>query len=200
MGVFLQLRDAIHTIWHIAEKPIGTIKGFLKTRVVGFTLLLGIGFLLLVSLVVSTVLTALSRYLGGFVSEMEAVVKIIDFFVSLFFITLLFALIFRILPDARMKWKDLWVGSAFIALLFTLGKMAIGLYLGSSKVASTFGAASSLVIVLLWVFYSAQIFLFGAEFTKIFANRFGAQILPDEDAMRVKIEKVEVPTKGGHGE
>jgi membrane protein len=196
-AVVVQLRDALNTIWYLAEKPINTLKGFVKARIIAFTLILSIGFLLLVSLVVSTLLTALSSYLGNIVSNLTPFLKVIDFLISFAFITVLFALIFKILPNARIRWKDIWVGAAFISFMFTIGKMAIGFYLGSSHVATTFGAASSLVIVLLWVFYSAQIFLFGAEFTKIFADRFGASIVPDENALRLRVETVAVEENEG---
>lgn len=191
-AVFVQLRDAINSIWHIAEKPINTLKGFVKARIIAFTMILGIGFLLLVSLIISAFLGLFSDYLGARFPVLNQIMKIVDFVVSFGFITVLFALIFKILPNARIKWKDIWVGSAVISFLFTIGKMAIGFYLGSSNIASTFGAASSLAIVLLWTFYSAQIFLFGAEFTKIFANRYGANILPDEHGVKIRIEKVEI--------
>lgn len=190
-AVFVQLRDSLNAIWQIAEKPVNTLKGFVKARLIAFTLILGIGFLLLVSLVISTLLSVFSEYLGSIFSWLNEITRIVDFLVSFGFITVLFALIFKILPNARIKWKDIWVGSAFISFMFTIGKMGIGFYLGSSAIASTFGAASSLAVVLLWVFYSAQIFLFGAEFTKIFANRFGSNIVPDRHALRLKVEKVE---------
>jgi membrane protein len=191
-AVFVQLREAINSIWYIAEKPVNTLKGFIKARIIAFTMILGIGFLLLVSLILSALLTTFSEYIGDTVPGLNQITRGVDFLVSFGFITVLFALIFKILPNARVRWTDIWVGSAFISFMFTLGKMAIGFYLGNSNIVSTFGAASSLVVVLLWVFYSSQIFLFGAEFTKIFANRFGSDIVPDDDALRVKIEKVEI--------
>lgn len=190
-AVFVQLRDALNTIWYIGEKPISSIKSFVKARIIAFTAILVIGFLLLVSLVISAILAALSRHLSMLFPGL-GIVKTTDFLVSFGFITVLFALIFKILPNAEIKWKDVWIGSALISLLFTLGKMAIGFYLGSSGIASTFGAARSLVIVMLWTFYSAQIFLFGAEFTKIYADRFGSKIIPDTTGVRIEIRKKEV--------
>ncbi|NIR49450.1 YihY/virulence factor BrkB family protein, partial [candidate division KSB1 bacterium] len=191
-AVFVQLREAINTIWRIEEKPIGTIKGFVKARFLSFSMVLGIGFLLVVSLTISTVLSAFSGFLGEMFPGLNKIVNVLDFFISFAVITVLFALIFRILPNAKIRWKDIWVGSAFISLLFTIGKLAIGFYLGRSDIASTFGAASSLVIVMLWAFYSAQIFLFGAEFTKTYANRFGSNIVPDKNAVKIDIQKVEL--------
>ncbi len=191
-AVFVQLRQAINTIWGIAEKPISTLRGYIKARIIAFTFILGIGFLLLVSLILSAVLSALRDYIGQYFSFLSNLVQITDFLFSFAFITILFALIFRILPDARIKWKDIWVGSAMISFLFTIGKMAIGFYLGSTDIVTSFGAASSLVLILLWTFYSAQIFLFGAEFTKIFADRFGREVLPDKNAVKLKIEEIEI--------
>jgi membrane protein len=190
-AVFVQLRQAINTIWEIADKPINSIWGFVKARIVAFAMILGSGFLLLISLLMSTLLNIFGNYLGEYFPYFSQIMQVTDFFVSFGFTTVMFALIFKILPNARIKWKDIWIGSAVISFLFTIGKMGISFYLGSSNIASSFGAASSLVIVLLWTFYSAQIFLFGAEFTKIFADRFGGKVLPGEHAVKLKIEKVE---------
>jgi len=149
-------------------------------------MVLGIGFLLLVSLVVSAALSGVSTYAIGLVPGLKLLFTVLSFVVSLAVVTLLFAMIFRYLPDVKVSWEDVWVGSAATALLFTLGKSLIGLYLGKSSVASAYGAAGSLVVILLWVYYSSQILFLGAEFTQIYAKRYGQEIQPDRHAVRVK--------------
>jgi membrane protein len=191
-GVFVQLRESLDLIWRIKPKPISTIKGYLKGRLISFTMIVTIGFLLLVSLIISAGLTALSRYLGDRLPMLDETLYLTDIFISFVFITVLFALMFKILPDAIIRWRDVWVGAAVTSFLFTIGKWAIGFYLGNSEIGSTFGAASSLVIIMLWAFYSALIFLYGAEFTKLYAQRFGANILPSKNAVRFVIQEVEI--------
>jgi membrane protein len=131
----------------------------------------------------------MGKWFGNLLPVPEAVLQIINFFLSFAVITGLFAMIFKILPEAHIAWPDVWMGAGITSLLFTIGKFAIGLYLGKSQVASGFGAAGSLVIMLVWVYYSAQILLFGAEFTQVYANRFGNQIQPSEDAKVVSPKK-----------
>ena len=189
-GVFGQLQTSLNKIWEVAPKSDRGIKGFLKSRFLSFGMVLGIGFLLLVSLVVSAALSAVSTYAIGLVPGLKVLFTVLSFVVSLAVITLLFAMIFRYLPDAKVSWEDVWVGSAATALLFTLGKSLIGLYLGKSSVASAYGAAGSLVVILLWVYYSSQILFLGAEFTQIYAKRYGQEIEPDRHAVRVKQVKV----------
>jgi membrane protein len=149
-------------------------------------MILGIGFLLLVSLVVSAGLSAVDTWMAGLLPGAEVLFMVVNFVVSLALITLLFAMIYRFLPDVRIAWRDVWMGAVFTALLFTIGKFLIGLYLGRSSVASVFGAAGSLVIVLLWIYYSTQILFFGAEMTQVYARRRGAQIVPDRNAVKVR--------------
>lgn len=187
-AVFVQLRDAINSMWRIREKPIGTIKGFIKARIISFTLILSIGFMLLVSLTFSALLAAFRDYLAGMLPGLGKIIGAADFFLSLCLATILFTLTFKILPSAIVHWSDLLVGSSVIALLFTIGKTAIGYYLGNSAVGSVFGAASALVVVMLWAFYSAQILLFGVEFTRVYADRFGHKIKPAKNALKVKIK------------
>ncbi len=184
-GVFAQLQGALNTIWDVKLKPGGGIKAFLQTRVLSFGMILAVGFLLLVSLVVSTVLTAMSNYLSELMPGTGFVWQIVNIVVSFAVITLLFAMIYKILPDVEIDWRDVWIGAAITALLFTLGKFAIGLYLGHSSAASTYGAAGSLVVLLLWIYYSAQIFFLGAEFTQVYARRYGTRIQPSRHAMRI---------------
>jgi membrane protein len=183
-GTFAQLQDALNTIWKVAPKPGRGWKDVIRDRFLPFTMVFGTGFLLLVSLVVSAALSALSQFLAS-----ESVLAnarwwaAINWVVSFGFITLLFALIYKILPDVKIAWRDVWLGAALTALLFTAGKYLLGLYLARSSVASGYGAAGSLVVILIWVYYSAQIFLFGAELTRVCANRFGRGFEPTDNAI-----------------
>jgi membrane protein len=181
-GVFGQLQDSLNTIWEVAPKPDRGIMGFIKDRFLSFTMVLGIGFLLLVSLLLSAVLATLSNFLGHLIPGLTFLWSILNFLISFGVITVLFALIYRVLPDAKIAWGDVWIGSIITALLFTIGKSLIGLYLGNSSVGSTYGAAGSFVVLLLWVNYSAQILFFGAEFTQVYANKYGSRIVPTSNA------------------
>jgi membrane protein len=183
LGMFGQLQDALNTVWGVAPKPGRGIWGFLQTRLLSFTMVLGIGFLLLVSLILSSVLSALNTFLAGWTDASVIVLQVVNFVVSFGVITLLFAMIYKILPDVKLKWRDVWVGAAVTALLFSIGKFALGFYLGRQTFGSTYGAAGSLLIILLWVYYSAQILLFGAEFTQVYAKRFGGRVIPDKNAV-----------------
>jgi membrane protein len=185
-AVFIQLRDSLNAIWRIQLKPTGTIRTFLRARLFSFTMILGIGFLLLVSLILSAVLSAMSDYLGSLFEVFAGTVRLLDFAVSFVGITILFALMFKFVPAATLKWRDAWVGAAVTSLLFSIGKLLIGIYLGNGAIGSTFGAASSLVIIMLWVFYSSQIVLLGAEFTRLYATRFGSNILPGANAFQIE--------------
>jgi membrane protein len=164
-GVFSQLRSALNKIWDIQPKNAGGLWGTIKQNVFSFGMVLAVGFLLMVSLVVSAALAAIGKYFGGLLPMPEVVLHLVNLIISFAGISVLFALIFRYVPDTRMPWKDLWVGSMVTALLFSAGKFLIGLYLGKAAVGSAYGAAGSLVAVLVWVYYSAMIFLFGAEYT-----------------------------------
>jgi membrane protein len=184
LGMFGQLQDALNTVWGVAPKPGRGIWGFIETRLLSFTMVLGIGFLLLVSLILSSVLAAVNTFLADWLSESSVMVlQVVNFVVSFGVITLLFAMIYKILPDVKLNWSDVWVGAAVTALLFSIGKSVLGIYLGRQTFGSTYGAAGSLMIILLWVYYSAQILLFGAEFTQVYAKRFGGQIIPDKNAI-----------------
>jgi membrane protein len=146
-------------------------------------MVLGIGFLLLVSLVVSAGLAALGHWMSGLLPVPEVVLDLVNLAVSLLVVAVLFALIFRVLPDVEIGWRDVWVGGLFTAVLFAAGKLAIGLYLGKSSLGSSYGAAGALVVILVWVYYSAQILFFGAELTRSWAYQHGSRVRPDEDAM-----------------
>ena len=183
LGVFNELHNALNTIWEVKEEEttgfVKTIKKVIFGRLLSFTMILGIGFLLLVSLVISAGLSAVQETIGNAIPISEILLQILNLIISIGVITVLFAMIFKILPDAEIAWRDVWLGAFVTALLFSLGKFLIGLYLGNSTVGSSFGAAGSLVLLLLWIYYSAQILLFGAEFTQVYANKFGSKIVPE---------------------
>jgi membrane protein len=190
-GVFVQLERALNAMWEVPPEAQGGILETVRDRFLSFTMILGIGFLLLVSLVVSAALSGLEGVVGQYLPFSATLLQIFNFVISLGVITLLFAMIFKILPDVEIAWGDVWVGALVTALLFTLGKFLIGLYLGQSTVASTYGAAGSLVVILLWVYYSTQILLLGAEFTQVYARRYGSRILPEGVEIEAGKEGVE---------
>ena len=181
-GVFGQLQDALNTIWEVRSKPGQGIGAMIRKRFFTFTMVLGVGFLLLVSMVVSTFLASLGTIIGGVLPGSTLVLQIVNFIVGFVLITLLFALIYRYVPDAKIAWKDVWLGAAVTTLLFTIGKQVIGLYLGNSNIGSTFGVFASLIVLLVWVYYFAQIMLIGVEFTQVYANTYGSHIVPEENA------------------
>jgi membrane protein len=184
-GVFAELQDSLNTVWKVRKKPGRGLLGTLKDRFLSFSMVLGIGFLLLVSLVLTAALEALGNHLAG--PEAGILLRILNLAVSFGVIAFLFAAMFRLLPDAETRWKEAWIGGALTALLFSLGKFAIGLYLGRSAVGSTYGAAGSFVVFLIWVNYSAQIVFLGAEFTKSYADVFGQPPEPDPDAVPIEV-------------
>ena len=181
LGVFNELHNALNTIWEVKEEePKGFLEAVKKTifdRFLSFTMILGIGFLLLVSLVLSAALSAFQQTLGNSFPLSEFIWQIINLVVSIGAITILFALIYKFLPDAEIAWRDVWLGAFVTAVLFSIGKLLIGIYLGNSAVASSFGAAGSLVLLLVWIYYSVQILFFGAEFTQVYANNYGSKIV-----------------------
>jgi membrane protein len=146
---------------------------------------LGIGFLLLVSLVVSAILAALGKYLSGLIPGIDWIWQLVNFVISFGVITFLFAVLFKYLPDVKIQWRDVTIGAVITALLFNIGKWALGLYLGNSSFGSTYGTAGSLVVLLAWIYYSAQIMFFGAEFTQVYAQRYGSRIEPDRHAVKI---------------
>lgn len=188
-GFFGQLKDALNTVWGIAPKEGRGIWGFVKDHFLSFATVVGTAFLLLVSLVISTGLAAVGKWFGNLLPLPEVVLQALNLVLSLVVITALFALIFKVLPDAHIAWQDVWVGAALTSVLFTIGKFAIELYLGKSNIGSSYGAAGSLVLVLVWVYYSVQILLYGAEFTQVYANLRGQQIQPTEEAKVVDLKK-----------
>lgn len=182
-GVFAQLQDALNTIWEVQPKPGLGVRATIEKRVTSLTMVLGIGFLLLVSLVISTALSALGNYMSGLLPGADLLWQVINFIVSFGVITLLFAMIYKFLPDVEIAWRDVWIGAAVTALLFTIGKFLLSWYIGSSSIGSVYGAAGSLAILLVWIYYSGLILFFGAEFTQVYAREYGSRIVPDEDAV-----------------
>jgi membrane protein len=184
-AVFIELQDSLNTVWKVKPKPQAGIKYLIRTRLLSFSMILSIGFLLLVSLVLTAIVSAFGTYLTGLwpgPPAIQYVLHAVNFLVSFWVVTALFAMLFKFLPDARVAWSDVWLGAAVTAFLFTIGKFLIGLYLGKSDIASTYGTAGSLVLLLLWIYYSSQILFFGAEFTRVYANRYGSHITPAEYA------------------
>ncbi|MEP7072471.1 MAG: YihY/virulence factor BrkB family protein [Verrucomicrobiota bacterium] len=188
-GIFGALQDALNTVWGVRAKPGLGFKGFFRARVLSFTMVACVCFLLLVSLVLESLLKGFSQWvqshLPGGLNVAVGVYIVFDIAV----VVLLFGVIFKTLPDVKLRWRDVWVGATLTALLFALGKWALGLYLGSGAAGSAYGAASSLITLLLWIYYSAQIMLFGAEFTQVYTRKFGGPVEPDDYA--VCIERTE---------
>lgn len=173
-SVFAELKASLDDLWGIKLSSRSSFSILMRTRLLSFGLVLVLAFLLLISLVVSAVLAVLERYAGGIWGGSAAVLEAISSLISFGVITCLFSVIYKMLPDVRLSWNDVWTGAIFTAGLFNLGKYAIGLYLGNSGVASSFGAAGSVVALLVWVYYSALMFFFGAEFTRQYALWFGS--------------------------
>jgi membrane protein len=182
-GVFGELQSSMNTVWNVKPKPGRGVMGVVKDRFASFTMVLGVAFLLLVSTVLSAALAGVGHYLGHALPGGEVVWQLANLVLSLGMVTTLFALMFKIVPDARIAWKDVWVGAGVTAALFTLGKSLIGLYLGRSGVSSAYGAAGSLVVLVVWVYYSAQILLLGAEFTQAYAQHYGTRVEPADNAV-----------------
>jgi membrane protein len=174
-GVFSEMQDALNSIWHVNPDSKAGVLNLIKERFLSFGMVLGIGFLLLVSLLLSTFLAAVVKYLGGIFPVLAVLLASLDFLLSLLSITVLFAMIFKLLPNIKIAWSDVWVGAALTSLLFTAGKFVIGFYIGKSVSASAYGAAGSLVVVVAWIYYSALLLYFGAEFTRVYARTLGSQ-------------------------
>jgi membrane protein len=173
-GIFAEIQDALNTIWEVRSNEKSGLWNLIKTRGLSFSMVLVIGFLLLVSLVLSAALAGLVDYVKAFFSMPAISIYIVDVLVSLGITSVLFAMMFKILPDVAIAWSDVWVGAAMTALLFTVGKFIVGFYIGKAISASSFGAAGSLVLVISWTYYSAFLLYFGAEFTRVYASRSGS--------------------------
>jgi membrane protein len=193
-GVFGQLKHALNTVWELKQKPGRGVTGMIKERLISFAMMLGAGSLLIVSLMFDTLVSVLGGAIGTWLPAAPDLtqlfaflqtLQVAKFLFSLLIFTLLFAFVYKTVPDAEIAWSDVWIGGVATSFLFTLGNLLIGLYLGRSSVGSAYGAAGSLVAFLVWVYYSAQVFFFGAEFTQVYANMYGSRILPDDDAVAV---------------
>ena len=184
-GVFGQLQDALNTIWGVKAKPGVGIMGFIRSRFLSFAMVAGVCFLLLVSLVLESLLKSLSHYVQAMLPGGIVIALVVYSTFDLAVVVLLFASIFKFLPDVKIQWRDVWIGAVMTAIFFAIGKWALGLYLGSGTAASAYGAASSLITLLLWIYYSSQILLFGAEFTQVYAARAGRAFVPDKYAVPV---------------
>ena len=183
-GVFYQLQQTLNSIWEVKPEPKRKIIKMILDRIFSFGLIIAVGFLLLVSLVLSALLSLLSEWVSFYFSEtFNVLFRILDFSLSLSVVTFLFAAIFKFLPDAKVPWRDVWIGAFVTALLFVVAKLALGFYFGNSNPASAYGAAGTVILIMLWVSYAGSIVLFGAEFTRIHANRRGARVKPLEFAV-----------------
>ena len=185
-GVVGQLQFSLNTVWGVKTQTARGWWPIIRARILSYAMLLAIGFLLLVSLVVTTVVSAVSAYFNQLLPALAFVWPILDVAISFALVTTLFALIYKVLPDAQIAWRDVWVGAGLTALLFSVGKFLIGLYLGKSTVASAYGAAGSLITVLLWVYYSGLIFFLGAEITRVYATQYGSGLKPTEVAAKTE--------------
>ena len=181
-GAFLELQSALNTIWRVKPNPRANVRGFVLDRLRSFGLVVAIGFLLMVSLAVTASLAAFNAWLAHRSPSIPLAWSGVNALASVVVTTALFALLYRFLPDVRLRWRDVTTGAFVTAILFTIGQQLIGLYLGQSSVSSSYGAAGSVMILLLWVYYSCQILLFGAEFTRVYAQRHGANARPESYA------------------
>jgi membrane protein len=189
-GIFAELQDGMNTVWHIQMTDQLNLWTFLRNRFLSFAMVLGTGFLLLVSLVISALIAGAANFLDSYWPGLGPLWQAANGVVSFGVVTLLFAMIFKVLPDAQVPWRDVWFGAALTAALFTGGKLFIALYLGTSGLGSAYGAAGSLVVLLVWVYFSAQILYFGAELTRVFTKRYERGVAPEEGAIYVKEETI----------
>ncbi len=184
-GVMIELQDALNTVWKVVAKPGRGIRGIVRDRLLSFGIVLGFGFLLLVSLVLSAAVAVVDSWIGSFMPARVILGYVLSYGLSLGLVALVLAAIFKVLPDVKIAWRDVWVGALVTSVLFHLGKFGISLYIGKASVASTFGAAGSLAVLLVWIYYSSQIVLFGAEFTRVYANEYGTRVVASDNAIPV---------------
>lgn len=195
-GVFAKIQSSINFIWGLKAKPDKGLVKFIKNRLMSFSMIASVGFLLLVSLMVNTVMDVINaRLLVYFPDSTIYLFYVVNIVILFATTTMLFSIIFKTLPDGDIAWKNALIGSSFTSFFFMFGKFAIGFYLGSSTVATVYGAAGSVIIILIWVYYSAIILYFGAEFTKVYANAHGSKIIPNTYAVSIKVEVVELAKK-----
>ncbi|MET0283655.1 MAG: YihY/virulence factor BrkB family protein [Polyangiales bacterium] len=188
-GVFGELQSSLNEVWQVRRKP-GSFWNVIRERFFSFSMVLGVAFLLLVSLLVSAVLTAVGHRLSHALPGGETVWLVLNAVISLGIISVIFALLFKVIPDVEIAWRDVWVGAVVTAILFTVGKFGLDMYLGRASVASPYGAAGSLIVLVIWVYYAAQILFFGAEFTQVHARRRGAVVKPSKYAEAKQVERV----------
>lgn len=181
-GVFGELQEDLNKIWKVEPKPGRGVWGVIRDRFFSFTMVLGVAFLLLVSLVVSAGIATVSGYFKGMI-QLPFLWELANVIIALAVTSVLFALIFKLVPDVKVAWRDVWVGGVVTAVLFSIGRVALGWYVGRSATVSPFGAAGSLVALIVWVYYSAQILFFGAEFAQAYAARYGSRVVPSENAV-----------------
>ena len=182
-GIFAQLQDALNTVWKVKPQPGQGVLPFIRKRIASFFMVLAIGFLLILSLILSAVVSTLSRFKVDFLPGSAILWENLDFIVSLGLMTFIFCLMFKYVPDVKVAWKDVFVGSVITAVLFLFGKFLLGLYLGGGSLGSAYGAAGSLIVLLAWIYYSAQIILLGAEFTQVYARMYGSKIRPSKHSL-----------------
>ena len=193
-GVFGQLQESLNTIWGVKAKPGQGVMGYVKARFISFGMVGGVCFLLIVSVTVTAVIKGFTDKLDHLLPGGSVLTMIVSILLNFAVITVLFGMIFKYLPDAKIAWSDVWIGAALTTVLFLIGKQALGLYLGSGAAGSAYGAASAMISTFVWVYYSSQIMLFGAEFTQVYANAYGSHIVPEDHAVRVEKKEVEVPS------
>lgn len=192
-GIFGEMQDSLNKIWGLRTKTRKVWWKLLLDRLISFSLILSLGFVLIVSLLLNALVAAISTKITGMLAGMgETVLTLIDNLISLFITTVLFGTIFKVLPDAKIKWKDVLFGAFITSLLFMLGKYGIGFYLGKSKLANIYGAAGSVMIIMIWVYYSSAILYLGAVFTKVYATNFGGKIYPNDYSVWIKMEEIPV--------
>ncbi|KYC35630.1 ribonuclease BN [Scytonema hofmannii PCC 7110] len=182
-GLFNELQDSLNTIWEVQPKPGRAVKTMVRQRFASFAMVVAIGFLLLVSLVLSAVLAGIVGYFSNLLPGVDFIWQVINFILGFVITTVLFGLIFKVLPDVKITWNDVLIGAALTSLLFSIGRYLLGQYLGNGSFGSTYGAAGSLVVILAWVNYAAQILFFGAEFTQVYARKYGSRIVPTDNAI-----------------
>ena len=192
-GIFGEVQDSLNKIWGLRVKTRKTWWKLILNRLLSFSLILSIGFVMMVSLLLNAIVSAFGNFLARYFSEFSVVlVQITDSVLTFVVTTFLFSLMFKVLPDAKIKWKDVFIGGLITSVFFTLGKLAIGYYLGSSNIATVYGAAGSIMIIMVWVYYSSIILYLGAEFTKVYAKLHGGKIYPNEYAIWIKTEETQV--------
>jgi membrane protein len=192
-GIFGEVQDSLNKIWGLRLKTRKTWWRLIINRLLSFSLIISIGFIMMVSLILNAIVSAFGTFLARYFSEFSVIlVQMIDNVLTFLITTFLFSLMFKMLPDAKIKWKDVLIGGLITSIFFTLGKLAIGYYLGSSNIASVYGAAGSIMIIMVWVYYSSIILYLGAEFTKVYAKLYGGKILPNDYAIWIKTEEKQV--------